>query len=158
MKLGSIDLKELEKFKNNLKKLGNKDSDEFMRQLTKTCAGVVLSKAINNTPVRTGDLRRGWTGGTETEPMTYIKSNKKVTKDGDTYKITLSNGVHYASYVEYGHTQEVGRYVPQIGKRLVNPWVHGQFMARNAVTSTKSQFITIGNKELERFLKEKLDV
>ncbi len=30
-------------------------------------------------------------------------------------------GALYAPYVELGHAQQVGRYVPQIGKRLVNP-------------------------------------
>lgn len=33
----------------------------------------------------------------------------------------------YAPHVEFGHRQEVGRYVAAIGKRLVVPWVYGQF-------------------------------
>ena len=34
--------------------------------------------------------------------------------------------VAYAPYVEYGHRQTPGRYVPAIGKRLVKSWVEGQ--------------------------------
>lgn len=34
--------------------------------------------------------------------------------------------VGYAGWVHDGHKQEVGRFVPAIGKRLVNPFVKGQ--------------------------------
>ena len=39
-----------------------------------------------------------------------------ISKEGDTYKVEIVNPVHYASYVEYGHRQEPGRYVAAIGK------------------------------------------
>ena len=32
------------------------------------------------------------------------------------------------AYVEYGHRQQPGRYVPAIGKRLKKGWVEGKFM------------------------------
>lgn len=39
--------------------------------------------------------------------------------------------VYYAPYVEFGHRQEVGRYVPAIKKRLVQPFVKkNPFMER----------------------------
>jgi len=34
--------------------------------------------------------------------------------------------VKYAPFVEFGHKQEVGRYVPAIGKRLVAPFVEAR--------------------------------
>ena len=33
----------------------------------------------------------------------------------------------YAEFVEFGHSQQPGRYVPDIGRRLVASWVNGQF-------------------------------
>lgn len=71
-----------------------------------------------------GTLRRGWTVG-------------DVIKNGATYEIEIINPVEYASYVEYGHRQRPGRYVPQIGKTLKRGWVPGRFM------------LTISERELE---------
>ena len=38
-------------------------------------------------------------------------------------EVYVGTNVEYAPYVEFGHTQEVGRYVPKLGKRLVNSYV-----------------------------------
>ena len=91
-----------------------------------------------------GTLRRGWTSQTEEEAETGSSKNAKewanslnVNKVGDVYQIEVVNPVHYASYVEYGHRQEPGRFVPAIGKRLVNSWVDGAFM------------LTLSEKDLE---------
>ncbi len=65
----------------------------------------------------------------------YERITKKLTpvlfghlRSSITSKIAPTHGivgtnVNYASYIEYGHKQEVGRYVPAIGKRLVQPFV-----------------------------------
>lgn len=45
--------------------------------------------------------------------------------------------MEYASYVEFGHRQTPGRYVPAIGKRLKASWVDGQY------------FLTISEEELQ---------
>ena len=55
-----------------------------------------------------GTLRRGW-------------SVEKI-KDG---KYRVFNSVPYALYVEEGHKQTPGRYVPAIGRRLKEAWVPG---------------------------------
>ena len=57
-----------------------------------------------------GTLRRGWTIG-------------EVKHEGNDCIIEVINPLEYASYVEYGHRQEPGRYVPAIGKRLKRAWV-----------------------------------
>lgn len=75
--------------------------------------------ARKNTPVVTGDLRRS----------TIFEGVEKV---GETFESTVSNNVEYAAHVEYGHRQEVGRYVPAIGKRLVQSYIPGQYIFRNA--------------------------
>ena len=89
-----------------------------------------LSKAMNdegldwrddvraNTPVDSGDLRRSWIfAGVE--------------KSGFIFEMDLSNNLEYAEYVEYGHRQETGRFVPAIGKRLKANYVSGYYMLRD---------------------------
>lgn len=89
-----------------------------------------LSKAMNdegldwrddvraNTPVDSGDLRRSWIfAGVE--------------KSGFIFEMDLSNNLEYADYVEYGHRQEPGRFVPAIGKRLKADYVSGYYMLRD---------------------------
>lgn len=68
-----------------------------------------MLKTKMRTPVDTGLLRNSWQLSN-----VFKKSNSE-------YYIVLFNPVLYASYVEYGHRQEVGRFVPQIGKRLKSP-------------------------------------
>lgn len=61
-----------------------------------------------------------------------------VEKTGEQYVITVVNELYYASYVEYGHRQTPGRYVPALGKALKVSWVKGKFM------------LTISEKELTK--------
>lgn len=67
----------------------------------------------------------------------YICRFFKNFKFGNNYIVIVENPVKYASYVEYGHRQEPGRYVPALGKRLKQSWVEGKYM------------LTISEKELE---------
>ena len=60
-----------------------------------------------------GTLRRGWS--------TLLKGKIRVQRIGNTYQVELVNNTEYASYVEYGHRQTPGRFVPTIvaGKRYM---------------------------------------
>ena len=49
------------------------------------------------------------------------------------YHADIYNNIEYAPYVENGHRQEVGRYVPAIGKRLVRSFVEGKHMLRDSL-------------------------
>lgn len=100
-----------------------------------------------------GTLRRGWTSQTEEEAESGSSKNAKewanslnVNKVGDVYQVEVVNPVHYASYVEYGHRQEPGRFVPAIGKRLVNSWVDGAFM------------LTLSEKDLEEIAPKIIEI
>lgn len=44
-----------------------------------------------------------------------------VPKKKGEYKIYVGTNVEYAPYVEMGHRQNVGQFVPKLGKRLVTP-------------------------------------
>lgn len=87
-----------------------------------------------------GRLRRGWTVG-------------GVIKNGSTYEVEIINPVEYASYVEYGHRQRPGRYVPQIGKTLKRAWVPGRFM----LTISERELEVDGPKIIEKRVMEALE-
>ena len=71
-----------------------------------------------------------------------------VEKRGDLYYIEVINPLEYAQYVEYGHRQTPGRYVPAIGKRLKKSWVQGKFM----LTLSKNEI----QKDMDKIIKQKL--
>jgi hypothetical protein len=107
-----------------------------------------------------GTLRRGWTARTEAEAEsgggkdpTAFASSLQVEHSGSGHSITITNPVHYASYVENGHRQQPGRYVPAIGKRLKKSWVEGQFMMAKSETETKAEIPAVLQRRLDNFLK-----
>lgn len=98
-----------------------------------------------------GTLRRGWTNGQDQSASAYVQS-LKVHHYGNTYVVEVVNPVKYASYVEYGHRQQPGRFVPAIGKRLKSGWVEGKFM----LTISEDEIRASAPKVLENKLKKKL--
>lgn len=54
------------------------------------------------------------------------------------------------AYVEYGHRQTPGRYVPALGKRLKKGWVRGHFM----LTISEQEIQSIAPQILEEKIKE----
>ena len=79
-----------------------------------------------NTPVKTGDLRRSW-------------QLKGPLFSGTDISVELRNSKNYASFVENGHRQTPGRYVPAIGKKLKASWVPGQHFLQKATKQTSNQ-------------------
>lgn len=57
------------------------------------------------------------------------------------------------SDVEFGHKQEVGRYVPAIGKRLVSANVPGKPFLKPAVTEHDDEYKKIAEKYINSALK-----
>lgn len=110
-----------------------------------------------------GTLRRGWTARTESEAavgkgggqnaVDYARG-LRVERVGNLYQVTVSNPVSYASYVEYGHRQTPGRFVPQIGKRLKQSWVNGQFMLTLSVAELEREAPAIVERKIAQFLRE----
>lgn len=82
--------------------------------------------AETNTPVKTGDLRRSW----ELKGPFFSSTD---------ISLELRNSKNYASFVENGHRQTPGRYVPAIGKRLKASWVPGQHFLQKATKQTSNQ-------------------
>ena len=156
-----FDKKELEKLQKQLEELEKgKARDKFFEDCAKEMAARLLALVIPKTPVgvyddpsrKGGALRRGWTGGKKMDAEAFAKS-LEIEKSGKTYTITVENNVEYAPYVEYGHRQTPGRYVPAIGKRLKEGYVPGKHMLETSEQELKALSPKILQDKLEKFLK-----
>ena len=103
--------------------------EEILTRWGEAAEGFAKDKITENGSVDTGRLRNSITYEVRMdEQAVYIGSN-----------------VEYAPYVELGHSQEVGRYVPAIGKRLKNPHVAGKPFLKPAVTEHIEDYKAIMN-------------
>ena len=112
----------------------------FIRTVAKEVAARYLRKAVKKTPVDEGNLRRSW--------------DVEVNDRNGGCEIILTNSAEYASYVEYGHRQTPGRYVPAIGKRLKKSWVEGKLFLTKSEMEMKKELPKVIEKKLEAWLKE----
>lgn len=148
----AVDFRELEKFRD---KLGNLAKE--IPELEKSCANELGARLIRSvkqkTPVGIYPSESGKAGGTLRRNW-QIQGTRALT---GRYEIDITNNTEYASYVEYGHRQDVGRYVPAIGKRLKNPWVEGRHMLRDSETELKAKAQTITDKRVEKWVEAKLN-
>ena len=118
-----------------------KEKEQLMIDTIKELAARLLRKVIKRTPSDTGNLRRNWTVS-------------DVRKNGENYEIEVSNSAEYASYVEFGHRQTPGRFVPAIGKRLKKSWVKGKFMLTISEDELKRQAPAVIEKKITEWLKK----
>nr|DAX62218.1 MAG TPA: putative tail component [Caudoviricetes sp.] len=119
-------------------------------------AAEYLGKAIKHTPDRgvqkiqvegkefitdSEHMKRSWGA----EPARFVA--------GHGYLAKVYNSASYASYVNDGHRQRIGRFVPILGKRLVEPWVYGKHMAEKATKHTCRISSAVLEAEILRYLK-----
>jgi len=111
---------------NSLKRV-NQNYSNAIKSAVRT-SGLQVEKAAKiNSPVKTGNLRRGILSKESQQGNKYIA---RVGPDIAT--------APYAIYVEEGHAQQPGRFVPALGKRLVASWVTGKwYMARTGIQMRK---------------------
>lgn len=180
-KWGQCDFRELKKLEERLEQLEKVDMDELCRQGAKKIAQMLLNKVKKRTPVGVvpDDIRKnrrkkvsatgtsgktrkffsreaaiyhdywnGYKGGSLRDAWTILP----IEKQGQAYTVTIINNLEYASYVEYGHRQTPGRYVPALGKRLKAGWVKGRFM----LTISRQEVETLAPRTLEKLLREAL--
>lgn len=133
-----VDCRELEKFRDNIGKM-LKDNDAFIKSVTQELAKELFAMLIKSTPVDTGYLKENW----------YVV----ITKVGGGYETEIINNTEYASYVNYGHRQTPGRYVPAIGKRLKKGWVDGKFFIELSVAELRGKARPLIENMLEQHLK-----
>lgn len=156
---GKIDISGLIELQNKIKALEQRDSTDFLRKCTFEAASRLLEKVRNYTPTGVYPSESGKTGGTlkrgwnmqSIKPMEIQKVGS-----GTVVTVRVINPVKYASYVEYGHRQKPGRFVPAIGKRLKKSWVEGKFFLTKSEMELESELPGIIERKLERFLTEVL--
>lgn len=91
----------------------------------------------------TGSQKAVYGKGAVSENVTGFVNNFSVGKNGDTYFITITNPVEYASYVEFGH-------------RTANhaDWVEGKFMLTISENEIEKVAPRILEKKLYKWLSE----
>jgi len=120
----SVDYSEFLAFRNKFERLSN-EFETFLKQFLIKQALDVLAKTKRNSPVDTGLLRNSWTIG-------------EVVRDGDVLKVTISNPVEYAKYIEYGHMD-----------RSHQKWINGKFMCSLSIIDVKKKMPKRFEKEFE---------
>ena len=103
---------------------------------------------------RSGAIRDKYWSGYEGVTLRDAWTILPVEKQGDQYIVTVVNNTEYASYVEYGHRQTPGRYVPALGKTLKASWVKGRFMLTISTQELETQAPALLQQKLYLFLKE----
>ena len=149
-----VDISELIEFQKKLETIGEKERDAFLRKLTNEAAMRLFEKVRVRTPVGVYPADSGKTGGTLRRGWNV--KNIKLEKMAGGYQVRIINPVEYASYVEYGHRQTPGRFVPAIGKRLKKGWVEGKFMLTKSEMELEQELPGIIERKLKKLFDEAL--
>lgn len=145
---GKVDYSQLKRLQNKIEKFQKIDSDVLCRQIANELAQRLLKRVIELTPTKTGELRRSWT------------INEVIQIGNNEYQIEVTNSMEYASYVEYGHRQRPGRFIPghwngnqfiyqkgaKEGMVLSVSWVKGRYM----LTKSTAQIENIAPSLIEK--------
>lgn len=136
---GGFEFDEMRHLAENVKEM-EKGGKQFIENFLYKMALRALAQTKRATPVDTGDLRAAW----------YLSG---IVWRGDVAMVNLLNPKLYASWVEFGHWQEVGRYIPghweggqfvyeqgaDTGMVLRNPWVEGKYMMTLSIAEIERQ-------------------
>jgi len=109
------------------------DVTKAIRRALEICGGKAETYAKKLCPVDTGNLRNSITHQ----------------REGDDTEL-IGTSVEYAPYVEIGHHQTPGRYVPAIGKRLVASYVPGKPYMAPALENHVSEYKEVFETELSK--------
>lgn len=164
MSMGKTDFSELKVFTKQFNQFSEDMENIFYEEAAQALAAKLLGLVIPRTPIgdysedlidphkEGGTLRRGWTGGKDVDWNDYADT-LTVKRVGGAYEVEVANPVDYAKFVELGHKQQPGRFVPNIGKRLVRDWVEGQFFLKISVEELDGLTPNILSNRLERAIK-----
>ena len=152
----SVDYSEFIAFRDKFERLSN-EFEIFLKKFLIKQALDVLAKTKKKHPTITGLMKNSWTIGNQGVALRkkVLKNGKikyssvdtafvdnaslaNVERDGDVLKITISNAVEYAKYVEYGHID-----------RGHKKWVEGWFMCSLAIIDVKKKIPKRFQREFE---------
>nr|DAV14317.1 MAG TPA: putative tail component [Caudoviricetes sp.] len=133
-------LKKTQELQNNVSSLNKTITDDLAQHY--------LAEAIANTPV----------GETKTSPDGKYRSvSEHMRRSWEAERINDStvkvlNTASYASYVNDGHRQRPGRFIPVLGKRLTKSFVKGLHMQEKAEAATRRASDKIMKNALDDYL------
>lgn len=108
-------------------------TDEAIYNALDTIGNKAADYAAGLAPVQTGNLKGSMTS--------EVSQEEKA--------VYVGTAVEYAPFVEFGHHQEVGRYVPAIGKRLVREFVPAKPFIKPAIENHLDEYKHILESELK---------
>lgn len=163
-KWGSVDYKQFKELADSIEKFQKEDMDTICRNIAKNLAARLLRMVRKRTPVgqyevitytgkdgSTRSYNEGMQGGTLRRNW---KIEATITRKADGYEIRVINPTEYAEYVESGHRQEPGRFVPQIGKSLSNGFTLGRYMLRDSENELRGKADAIAQIQLEKEIRK----
>lgn len=178
------DLKELIALRDKLEQYQKVDVNNLCKQCALELAQMLKTMAVKKTPTRKTLRETVNVMDEDGNPVTYKRNSKNhkkgdlktksmvvqqggtlkkgwtilpIVDKGDSIEIQVVNTVDYAPYVEFGHRQTPGRYVPALGKRLKKPWVTGKFMLTKSEIELEKDMPGILEKRLYEKLGELFD-
>ena len=110
-----------------------KATDEAIYNALDIIGNKAADYAAGLAPVATGNLKNSMTS--------EVSQEEKA--------VYVGTAVEYAPFVEFGHHQEVGRYVPAIGKRLVREFVPAKPFLKPAIQNHLDEYKHILESELK---------
>ena len=110
-----------------------KATDEAIYNALETIGNKAADYAAGLAPVQIGNLKNSMTS--------EVNQQEKA--------VYIGTAVEYAPFVEFGHHQEVGRYVPAIGKRLVREFVPAKPFLKPAIQNHLDEYKHILETELK---------
>ncbi len=127
--------------------------------------GEKYKKRVNPTGRHGGTLRWGWIVETQEEAESKkgqpnygqildYADGVKITRSNGMIKLEIINPVEYANYVEFGHRQTPGRYIPAIGRRLKKAWVPGKLMMTISEQEIREAAPGILEHKVSEFMRE----
>ena len=133
-------LKKTQELQDNVSSLNKTITDDLAQHY--------LAEAIANTPV----------GETKTSPdgkyrsvSEHMRRSWEAERINDT-TVKVQNTASYASYVNDGHRQQPGRFIPVLGKRLTKSFVNGLYMQEKAEAATRKASDKIMKNALDDYL------
>lgn len=116
--------------------------------ITDNLAQHYLAEAIANTPV--GEIKIS-PDGTYRSESEHMRRSWEAERINDT-TVKVQNTASYASYVNDGHRQRPGRFIPVLGKRLTKSFVKGLHIQEKAEAATRKASDKIMKNALDDYL------
>lgn len=143
----TVDLSGFEELLKKTNELQN-NASSLNQTITDDLAQHYLAEAIANTPV--GETKTS-PDGTHRSESEHMRRSWEAERINDT-TVKVQNTASYASYVNDGHRQRPGRFIPVLGKRLTKSFVKGLHMQEKAEAATRRASDKIMKNALDDYL------